>query len=989
MARESLPDHPVPLRLYLLGSFRLERSGQTIRLATHKAESLLAYLALSRKETGHSREKLAALLWGDSPDALARSSLRRGLVLLRKALGHDLVLANRDTVQIDPAYPLWVDALEFQAQAERLINGSPGVAVGLDTSLYQDDLLVDYYDEWITPFREHLRSLLLESLLKLSDSARIHGQYERAVQYARMVLQRDAANETAHQTLMSCYWKMGKRSAALNQYQECERILEHELGVKPSPETMALYRTISDHGHSVQETAQPSFARLPVPLTAFIGREHELAEIKALLPTTRLLTLTGAGGSGKTRLAIQAAADVQSDFLDGVGWVDLSQLINPTLLPHTVSHALGIYEVPARPLEDSIADYLRPRHSLLVLDNCEHLVEACADLVERLLRSCPQLKILATSRQLLNVAGEIAWIVPSLALPASDQPLLYDNEAYDAVQLFAERARAAQPRFKLTKENWQAVVRICRRLDGIPLAIELAASRVRVLTVPEIESHLDERFHLLVGGTRTALPRHRTMRATIDWSYGLLSEHEKILFRRIAVFAGGFTLQAATRVCGQEPLKPSDILELLSGLAVKSLILVQERDGTSHYHLLETIRQHALEQLLESKEGETLAEQHLDYLLEFASLAAPKLVSAEQRVWLRRLEVEQENLRAALHRALDNPAWCQKGLRLARFLWRYWWHRGEMSEGRQWLERYFAVHADSQDAQDRFGRLEALAQLAHLTWLQDDLTAARPLLEDTVKMSEELRDNKILAYSLAWLSMMANDQGNYEQARRRAEESIRLFRQVDEPWGLSYAMFVRGRASLSLGDLDDARSFYQASVSQFRHLGDRWATALPLGHLGVIAYRQGDYAAARRFFEERLGIAREFHSKQLICFALGYLAQIALHTHQPEQAGQFLVEGLRVAQGIGSKARIGDFLYGLGQLAALLGQTKHAVQLFAAAEAQLQALAISREPREQNEHENRLREMRARMSDADFAEAWAAGQSMPLEEAVRYGLNTV
>ncbi len=477
--RDSFPEKPAPVRLYLLGSYRLERGGEAIRRPTRKAESLLAYLALVPGDPGHSREKLAALLWGDSPDTLARSSLRRALALLRRALGDELVVASRDTVQLNPAFPHWVDATEFQVQAEQVLKSPSSDSEALDITLYRDDLLVDFYDEWIMPMREHFRSLFLEASLGLAAYARSGGDYDRAVQLARTVLQKDSASEIAHQHLMFCYWKMGKRNAALGQFRECKRILQQELGVAPAPETVALNAQIKEQVPQSPQASEQRLSNLPVPLTTFVGRERELVEMANLLQTTRMLTLTGAGGSGKTRLAIQAAANLQGNFRDRVGWVHLAELRDGGLLPHTVAQALGIYASPDVPVATSIANYLRSRHFFLVLDNCEHLLDACAKLVETLLLNCLQLRILTTSRQVLDVAGETAFIVPSLALPNAGQSMPPHVEQYEAVQLFVERARAVQRGFRLTENNWQSVASICIRLDGIPLAIELAASRVK------------------------------------------------------------------------------------------------------------------------------------------------------------------------------------------------------------------------------------------------------------------------------------------------------------------------------------------------------------------------------------------------------------------------------------------------------------------------------------------------------------------------------
>ncbi len=646
------------VRLSLLGAFRLERDGRPIPLPTRKVESLLAYLVLHPEQ--HAREKLAALFWGDVRDEQARRSLRVALTTLRKQLGDDIVLTDREPVQINPDYPLWVDAKEFQIavlrQAQdknfRLQIGemSQSAINNLQSAieLFRGELLSDFYDDWILGERERYHALYTETLLQLTRQMRARGEYERAIEYAQRLLASENTHEPAHQHLMFCDLAVGNRSAALKQYEECRRILRAEVGVEPSPETTALIEWIK------QASARPKTqdalpTNLPIPLTSFIGRQREMAEVKRLLvgwsdsrvvapsdqptkrpsfdyasscarakrragrspaaqdmdkpdqPTTRLLTLTGAGGCGKTRLAVQVATDLRDAFKDGVWWIELAALtvrhtldvgprrrrslpasggqagrgpatdrMDDALVPQAVAKALGLREVPGAPLDEMLSEHLRLKQALLVLDNCEHLVTACARLAEQLLSRCPDLKILTTSREALALIGETVWHVPSLALPPMESkgqsPMsrlqagggrgTWDASAilstsvgqYESVRLFVERATAVQSSFALTAQNASAVAQVCRRLGGIPLAIELAAARMKLLSVEQIAERLDDRFNLLSVGSRTALPRYQTLRAAIDWSYGLLTDAERMLFRRLSIFAGSFTLDAAEEV---------------------------------------------------------------------------------------------------------------------------------------------------------------------------------------------------------------------------------------------------------------------------------------------------------------------------------------------------------------------------------------------------------------------------------------------------------
>jgi non-specific serine/threonine protein kinase len=388
---------------------------------------------------------------------------------------------------------------------------------------------------------------------------------------------------------------------------------------------------------------------LPLELSSFVGRERELAEVERSLENTRLLTLTGSGGCGKTRLALAVAAELVGGLEDGVWLVELAPLADPSLVPQAVASTLGVREQPGRLLTETLSDYLRSKKMLLVLDNCEHLIEACATLVEALLRSCPELCVLATSREALGITGEVAWPVPSLSLPDVRRlPNIESLPQYESARLFVERAVAVKPAFALTEQNAASVAQICYRLDGIPLALELAAARTKVLSVEQIADRLDDCFGLLADGGRTALPRQRTLHATMDWSHELLSEEERALFRRLSVFAGGFTLEAAESVCAGEELERNEVLQLLSHLVDKSLVTAREVSGEARHHLLETVRQYGWEKLSESGETGLVRERHAEYYLALAEEAEPELKAERQVAWLERFERDHDNLRAAM-----------------------------------------------------------------------------------------------------------------------------------------------------------------------------------------------------------------------------------------------------------------------------------------------------------------------------------------------------
>jgi predicted ATPase/DNA-binding XRE family transcriptional regulator len=582
-------------------------------------------------------------------------------------------------------------------------------------------------------------------------------------------------------------------------------------------------------------------SNLPVVLSSFVGRERELTHIGTVLSTARLLTLTGTGGVGKTRLAIEVARGVHAEGGQPVCLVELASLTEPGLIPRTVAAALGLHEQAGQPLLDTLAASLEPRDMLLVLDNCEHLVHPCAALVDVLLRSCPRLTILATSRELLGVAGEVVWRVPSLDLPdpgcASTAAALASSEA---VQLFVERARLMQPGFTLTDANMAVIAQLCRRLDGIPLAIELAAARVRSLTVEQIAARLDDRFHLLTGGARTALRRQQTLRGTVDWSHDLLADEEKVLLRRVSVFAGGWTLEAAEVVCAGEPIERGDVLDLLSGLVDKSLVLAEEQiSGHMRYGMLDTLREYAAERLAHAGEKPDLLRRQATQFLVLAETAERHLRGPEQAAWLERLEQEHENLRAALRWCVEHGS-VEEGLRLGASLWRFWHIRGHLTEGREHLAAVLALARPGMPAGSRTAALAgALNGAGVLALRQGDYAAARSLLEESLAIRRGLGDRREIANSLGNLGLVAKAQGDHVLSRSLHEESLAMRRALGDRRGIALSLHNLGEVADCQGDTALAQSLHLESLAHSRELGDRQLADPALERLAGVAASQG------------------------------------------------------------------------------------------------------------------------------------------------------
>ncbi|MCX7838060.1 MAG: NB-ARC domain-containing protein [Anaerolineae bacterium] len=521
-----------PIRLRLFGAFHLECDTQTIHLITRKAEALLAYLVLHPEP--HAREKLAALLWGDFPDDQARASLRNALASIRKCLGNEIIYIARDAVQFNPHPSLWVDVSTFQKIIEANTCTRP-TRTDIEkwqtaADLYRGDLLANCYDDWLIAPRERFRTMYVDLLLQLVQWWRTYSDYARANHYAQRVVAIDPTNEKAHQHLIVNLIALGDRSAAYKQYKECERILRDELNVEPSLETQTLYQWLRQ-SEARRTSAESLLTNLPTRWLDFVGRERERAELERLVQRHRLVTLIGAGGCGKTSLAIQVASQLVNAFRDGVWWVNLATLSDEELVASTIAMALGVRESAQQTLENTLADYLRNKHLLLLLDGCDHVVDTCASLVETLLSRCAQLHILITGREALGIAGEVLWQVQPLtapdltwyqransSFPKFTPEMVADLMRFDAVQLFVKRATAVNPHFVVNEKNAFAVAEICRRLDGIPLAIELAAARTRTMSVAQIADRLGDRFRILTSGLRTALPHHQTLQGAMDWS---------------------------------------------------------------------------------------------------------------------------------------------------------------------------------------------------------------------------------------------------------------------------------------------------------------------------------------------------------------------------------------------------------------------------------------------------------------------------------------
>src|SRR5829696_5142297 len=684
---------------------------------------------------------------------------------------------------------------------------------------------------------------------------------------------------------------------------------------------------------------------LPLELSSFVGREKELAEVKRLLGETRLLTLTGSGGCGKTRLALAAATDLLEEFEEGVWLVELAPLADPSLVAQAVAATLGVREQPGRLPTETLSNYLGSKKVLLVLDNCEHLIDACAELAEALLRFCPELRVLATSREALGSVGEVAWPVPSLSLPDLRRlPDIGSLPSYEATRLFVERAVAANPTFALTEQNATAVAQVCYQLDGIPLAIELAAARTKVLAVEEVADRLDDCFRLLSAGSRTAMPRQHTLHATMDWSHELLSRKERTLFRRLSVFAGGFSLEAAESVCIGEDVERDEVLGLLSHLVDKSLVAVWEKDGETRYRLLETVRQYGREKLSESGEEGHLRERHAGYYLALAAKAEPELKGAGQVEWLKRFEWEHDNLRAAISWSLERRN-LQDAAQLGWALWLFWWIRGHFAEGRRLMEEALSVHGSA--AMPASARAQGLFVAGTMACGQGDHSSAEPLLEESVTLFREVGDTRGVAYALDSAAVLAITQEQYERGIDYSEEAADLFLDVGDKWGAAPMLGCSAVGWLNRGDHGRAKSLAEQGLRLCRETGDKHGTSIALCTLAGVAQAERNYERARDLFEE----------------------------------------GLAVSVKLGNEADVVHCLEGLASVAAAGGNTVRGARLWGAAEALLEKIeAVYTYVPDRALYRRQVAE-RALIDEAEWETEWGEGRTMATEQAIEYALN--
>jgi predicted ATPase/DNA-binding SARP family transcriptional activator len=941
------------LEIRLLGKFDIREGEKILNIASRPAQSLFAYLVLSAG-TFHRREKLAGMLWPDSLEETARNNLRHALWRIRKALparqGAEYLMTDDLSVSFNAASEYWLDAkllegLEETASLAELMRVLAEV---------QGELLPGFYEEWVILERGHLLSIFEHHMARLLTLLEAEERWQDVLEWGERWIRLGQGPEPAYRALMIAHAANGDMSKVAATYERCTRSLKQD-GIEPSEQTLRLYGKLkSGKKNQGTESSVPvpekragsRKTNLPVPLTSFIGREKEAEEIIRLLSQNRLVTLLGSGGVGKTRLAIQVSNRFLKEFRDGVWWIDLSGLNEGSLVSAEIARVLELMENAGKPLTDLLTGYLMSKQMLLVLDNCEHLVSACAQVAGRLLSSCENLKILATSREALDIFGEAAWHVPSLSLPELGSPV-QTLDQFESVRLFLERVKVNQPRFDF-EQNSKSVVQICRRLSGMPLAIELAAARVKMMSAEEIASRLDDRFSLLTSGSRAALPRHQTLRATIDWSYELLTGPERILFQRLAVFADGFTLAGVEAVCGFQELKRGEILDLLGRLVDKSLVVVEQTPtSTTRYRMLETIHEYARQKLEETGEDSELRNHHLEYYVRLAEQAEQNTFGAESVKYHRLLDDELDDIRVAMEWAIHAHQ-ATMAFRLSAALYYFWYNRSLLRG--EWQAQLDDALPLLEGMERTPARAKALNAMGFLYWADVIPVNPRRKLEEALSIGNELGDKLIIAQSLCNLGLIAITEGRYRDAHFFFRRSLDLFQELG-----------------------------------FRHKEYIWS----LTFLGDVVFHLNDLEGARNYYEQSTQALRELQDRNFLAYAVRRLAQLTWYCGEYERAELLCRESLVINQELGDVRGIIASLSAYAAIATAQGRHMRAAQLFGAVDTLLLSRSIHMVYMDKLEHDRNLAILHDRLDPITLEQSRKKGASMSLEQAIDFALQEI
>ncbi len=988
------------IRLLTLGTLDLRGAdGLTLAavLSQPKRFFLLAYLVLATPRGFQRRDLVLASFWPELDDERARHSLRQSLYVLRRALGKGVVLARGDEELSVDAKALWCDAVAFE---RALDEGRLAEAL----ELYGGDLFAGFHvsdvapelEQWLESERVRLRQRAFTAARELAREAEAAENPRDAASWMRRALTLSTHDEETLRDLLVLLDRLGDRVAALRVYADFARRLTQELEVEPSAETRALAAGLRARAESPEALApdagppraagvaagpRPARHNVPAQPTPLVGRTEEIRLARSLLQDegVRLLTLTGPGGTGKTRLALHLASEWVEAWEGGVWFVSLGPVQDPALVASTIVHALGLRDEGVRAPLETLRAFLGERRSLLVLDNFEHLQPAAA-LVADLLSAAPGVQVLVTSRAPLHLRGEHELRVPPLEVPGGTDLPVAALLRYPAVALFVQRARAADVRFRLTAGNAPAVVEICRRLDGLPLALELAAPRLRTWSPAELLEHLERRLPVLTDGPMDLPERQRALRDTIAWSYDQLEPAEQTLARRLAVFTGGCWADAVAAVCG-----PSGLTAALGSLAEKSLILLSrtevDPDLGPRLGMLETIREYAGERLEKSGETESLRAAHAAHYLTLARSAESTFRGPEQEDYLDRLERDHDNLRSALAWTLERGD-SEAAARMAVALWWFWSVRGHLAEGRRWIERIL----ESGSGLSELTRSKLLRGVGALACDQNHYDRAVEFLEEALWLARRVGDTRAIAVSLGSLGVAFLDSGEHQRALSCYEEELEINRRIEDKSGIARSVGNIAVLLFYRGEYARAKPLLEESRALLEELGDRHGLAMNVSNLGEVARHLGEPERAAALYDEALALARELGARQIEAIMLCNVGDLARERNDLERACAEYRGSIDVAREIGQQRTLSWALTGLAEIAAAQGLLPEAVRLFAVIAGLREAIRYSLTVDEARALEGNLAGLREGLGGPAFEEAWAQGRELSLEQAIELGL---
>jgi predicted ATPase/DNA-binding SARP family transcriptional activator len=1009
------------MQFRMLGPLEAHDGAEGVPLGSPREQAVLAVLLINAGRVVPVSTIVDAVWDEDPPDAVVRT-VRSYISRLRSRLGDELIATK------SPGYLLEVSGDHIDASRFEELLGEARTLRERGSHLLAAERLAGALELWSGPAlagledyefarveATRLEELRMEALEARIDSDLALGRQERLVAELEQLVGEHPLREGLWRGLMLALYRSGRQAEALRAYQRARDASGSELGIEPSPELRDLEDSIlMQREELAAPTAPPRrLSNLPEPLTSFIGRADILTDITGALGDHRCLTLIGVGGSGKTRLGIEAARSALGGFADGVRLVEFAAIDDGELVAEHIAAAIGEPGSHAEDVTAVLADYLADKQMLLVMDNCEHLVASIAEAVDVFLRRCPHLRVLATSREPLRTGGETVFQVPPLEIPSAQQTAKEQDDS-ESMRLFAERAANARRGFAIDDDNRGEVVAICRALDGIPLALELAAARVGTMPVAELAHRLDHRFDLLTQGARTAPPRQQTLRATIDWSHDLLTDNERVLFRRLAVFSGGWTLDAVVEVSIDDELNEADVLAGLTGLVDRCLVELTQIEGGSRYRMLETIRQYAFEQLVLSGETPAVARRHRDWSIEFAEASALALRGPDQiEAWIR-LEHDHDNMRSAIRWSLDGDD-VDAALRLIAALGWFWFMRGYWREAWRWLDRGLTHPADADpmaravaiyrtgtievirmnqaplrglleealatcgEHGDQLGEGWCLHFQGHAVINDDD--AARRLLTEALEIFEKLGDEWAIAWSLRYLGWVAADFATGVELQQR---SNRMFAEMGDRWNVAYGRYALGNWYLAWGSYEEAVDIDERAVGLATELGDVIWKAHATSRLGVAHLFLGDLGAAQRHLDEALEPLRLIGDDNCVGYVAGYQSNLAARRGRWQDAVAWLQRCGRIYQPLGNKASPAAYLTRLAPFLADRGDTSTAAVLLGSTEEIFRDFSVAY-PAALHEERAALAELLAdELADEELTELLDRGRLLSVDEAIEY-----